>query len=71
MQIREDNGSGRRRRSIANIPPNALYSSFDAFRSSTGIEAAPTPETLHMVEFIRRCERGICRERRRHVPADL
>ena len=21
-----------------------------------------TPETLHMAEFIRRCERGICRE---------
>ncbi len=24
----------------------------------------PTPETLHMVEFIRRSKRGICRERR-------
>ena len=35
------------------------------------IEAAPTPETLHMVAFIRRCERGICRERRRPMPADL
>jgi UDP-N-acetylglucosamine acyltransferase len=31
-----------------------------------------TPEALHMAQFIRRCERGICREyRRRSSPAVL
>ena len=42
------------------VPPSPTPRT--ALASPTSVPPSPTPETLQLVNFIRRSERGICRE---------
>jgi UDP-N-acetylglucosamine acyltransferase len=65
------NAVGLRRAGFKASDLSALKKAYQLlYRSGLKLEEAlerietqiPTPETLHLVQFIRRCERGICRE---------